>query len=556
MVALLRALLCLRLALPAAAAVIAPEAGAVAARVEGYHAGLMSYSPAAATSFLADPAAQSWMTRAQPEMLTAALQRAHEISDLRALPLTYDEPVSLRRALIARDSEPSSERPADLKAMYAAWNLPDDQRLRVERALAEWRTLNPEIREWLKAAGHTPETWKTLRLADRSAAVIAVLTEHVLGGRALLLDGDAYRQRLVEFAERASPFMSASEDYRLEKTVDDHARLAAELRRARASARRAGDSALSEVLDAAARMGPNDARGVLDLLPGADEEPGHAPAVAPAVLRAVQSRLPEAIRSLVKGTPAQPIIEEALARVLIDPLSSAQGGYEGKRDRLVVGREHLDGFLIEHGRTASDLLSDPALLNEFALEIAPIVVHETTHRMQALRARAAGLDYLDQASLYGQEDEREAYTVQLAFVNAFAKKDPVRAKALAANERLDFFWDPSMVAKAREFVHIGYSNVPAFHGSRARAVTLARWRAADARRRLPQIERALARAGDRPGSPIPGLGGRLSTMSSAALRTLRDAAQPYSEMALAKNYIAYLDAMDARLRAWGAAHPR
>lgn len=550
--AFLRAILCLWLALPAAAAVVAPEAAALAARVEGYHAGLTAYSPAVAAKFLADPAAQSWMTSAQPEMLVSALQRAHEIADLHALPAVYDEPVSLRRALIARDSEPSSESPADLKAMYAGWNLPDDQRLRVERALAEWRTLNPEVRDWLKAAGHTPETWKTLRLADRSAAVIAVLTEHVLGGRALLLDGVAYRERLVEFARRASPFTSASEDYRLEKVVEDHARLAADLRRARAAARRAGDAALSEALGEAARMNPDGARGVLDLLPGAEEAPGRAPAVTLAVLRAVQSRLPDAIRTLVKGTPAEPVIAEALATVLVDPLSSAQGGYEGKRDRLVVGREHLDGFLKERGRAAADLLSDPALLAEFALEIAPIVVHETTHRLQALRARAAGLNSLDQSTLYGQEDEREAYTVQLAFVNAFAKKEPARAKALAANPRLDFFWDPSMVVKAREFVHIGYSNVPAFHGSRARAVTLARWRAADARRRLPQIEASLTRAGDRSGEPIPALGGRLSSMSAAALRAMRAAARPGAELAMAKSYIAYLDAMDARLRAWGA----
>jgi hypothetical protein len=246
------------------------------------------------------------------------------------------------------------------------------------------------------------------------------------------------------------------------------------------------------------------------------------------------------------------MIDEALGRVIVDALSSAQGGYEAKRDRLVIGREHLDGFLAERGRPAADLLSDPALLEDFALEIAPIVVHEAAHRRQSLHARAAGLDALDQASLYGQEDEREAYLVQLAFVRSFAAARPERAKALAENERLEFFWDPKMIAKAIEFVHVGYSNVPGFHGARARAVTLAHWRAADARRRRPAIEAELARAGDRSGPPVPPLGGRLSAMSAAALQVLRRAAQPHSELRLAKAYIAYLDDMDARVRAWSA----
>jgi hypothetical protein len=544
MVVFLRALLCVCLARPAASAVVE--------RVEAYHAGLSSYSPASAARFLSDSSAQNWMAQSQPEMLAPSLLRAHEIADLRALPARYDDPANLRRALIARDISPSSEKPADLKALYASWNLPDDQRLRVERALAEWRTLDPELRGWLKEAGVTAEAWKQLGLAHRAELVVAALTEHILQGRALTLDGRAYRERLLEFARRASPFMSASDDYGLEKTVDKHERLAADLRRARDAARRAQDTDLAAALGAAARTDPDTAQGVLDMLPGPDGATRPPVDVPPSVVRAVQKRLPDAVRRIVAGTPVEAVIGEALKRVVIDPLSTAQGGYEARRDRLVIGREHLDGFLAEHGRTAADLPSDPALLDAFALEIAPIVVHETTHRLQALRAREAGLDAYDQSLLYGHEDEREAYTVQLAFVRAYTAAHPARARALAENPRLDFFWSRRMIGKARKYVHVGYSNVPAFHGSRARAVTLALWRASDARRRLPAIETELSLAEDRPGSPIPELGGKLSSMSAAALREMRRAAEPLSELRLTKAYIAYLDAMDARLRAWGA----
>lgn len=551
---LLRAFLALWLALPAAAALVAPEAAGLAARAEGYQAALNVYDRTAAAGFLADPAAQGWFASERPQFAVPALQRAHEILDLSALPARYEDAAGLRRALIARDSEPSSEKPDSLLAMYSAWDLPADQRKRVEQALVEWRTLDPDLRGWLTEAGLTSGAWRDLRLSERCEAVVRALMIHVLGTRPLAVDGKAYQARMASFVERASPFLSPAEDYLLDQKSRRFQELAVRLRRLREAARRSGDETAKALVAKTARQGPDAVSELLDRVDaGTGEAPRTVP-IPPGVIRSVQARLPAAIRRIVAGTTAEPVISEALERVLLSHHETAQGGYEARRDRLIVDRALLEGFLAERGRPAGDLLTDPALLDAFALEIAPIVVHETTHRLQSLRARAAGLDYFDQSALYGQEDEREAYTVQLAFVRAFAAAHPEKAAALAANDRLDFFWSEELVLKTRALVHVGYANVPSFHGSRARAVTLAHWRAADARRRLPAIEAELAVAGERTGAPgSSALGGKLEKMSAAALRTMRRAAEPYSELGLAKAYIAYLDAMDARIRAWDAA---
>lgn len=525
-------------------------AGTVAlpARVASYQAGLTTFSPASAKSFLEDGAAQDWLKSSTPGMLASSLLRAHEILDLRALPKHYEDEANLRRAFIARDSEPTAEKPAVLLAVYRGWNLPDDQALRVERALVEWRTISPDVRQWLRAEGHTPESWKELKVAQRAEAVVTALRALLLGGRPVAIDGQVYRDRLVGFASRASPYLSSHEDYRLDKLLENHAKLAAGLRRARAAARRAGDEALAAMLADAAREDMTTAEKAVEA--ARESAGGPAPAKIPdAVVRRIEERLPALIRGLTRGTPAAEVIDAALDRVIVAALDAAQGGYQVDLDRLVIGREHLDGFLAERGRTAEDLLDDDALLADFALEIAPIVVHETTHRRQALFARRAGLTTIDQASLYGQEDEREAFLVQRAFVKAFAAKNPSRAKALAKNERLNFIWNPGLIGKTIGVLHLGYSNVPSYYGSRARAATLARFRYLDAQRRKPKIEAAL-RHGARGRVDLPEVGARLRKLSATGLRALRRAASPAGELWLARRYLDYLEALEARIRAW------
>lgn len=508
----LGALLSLFLALGAAAGVVAAPQ-----RLAAYQTGLTSYRTTAAASFLRDQAVLDLLRSENPAMLVPSFQRAHEILDLAALPKQYEDADNLRRALIARDSEPSFRKPADIRAFYAGRGLAPGEMTKVVRALAEWRTLDAELRGWLALAGATEEIWKALTVDERSSAVVAALRERILEGSNLSLDGAAYRKRLEEFARRAAPYMSASDDYQMDRTLERHAELAADLRRARRAARLAQDEGLSAVLGAVVRTGDMDAaRGALDLL-DEDEKPGSAPGkITKRTLAAVSARLPAAVKRWAAGTPAAAVLDEALGQVELDELATALGGYENGTDRLIVSREHLALFLAERGREADDLLADDALLSDFALEMAPIIVHETTHRLQRLRADASKLTTTDAAMLYGHEDEREAFTVQALFVKAFAAKHPQRAAAFASNERLSFFWKPETIAKTIAALPYGYSNVPSAHGARSRVATLARYRAYEVKK------------------------GR-KTIASVRVRR---------ELALLDRFNAYLDAMDARLRVW------
>lgn len=505
----LGAVLSLFLALGAAAGVVAAPQ-----RLAAYQMGLTSYRTTAAASFLRDQAVLDLLRTENPAMLAPSFQRAHEILDLAALPKQYEDADNLRRALIARDSEPSFRKPADIRAFYAGRGLAPGEMAKVVRALAEWRTLDAELRGWLALAGATEEIWKALTVDERSSAVVAALREHVLQRSNLTLDGAAYRKRLEEFARRAAPYMSAHDDYQMDRTLERHARLAADLRRARGDARLAQDEGLSAVLGAVVRTGDMDAaRGALDLL----EKPGSTPKkITKKTLAAVSARLPAAVKRWAAGTPAAAVLDEALGKVELDELATALGGYENGTDRLIVSREHLALFLAERGREAGDLLTDDALLADFALETAPIIVHETTHRLQRLRADASKLTTADAAMLYGHEDEREAFTVQALFVRAFAASHPERAAAFAANERLSFFWKPETIAKTIAALPYGYSNVPSAHGARSRVATLARYKAFEARRGRKAIDAVRARR----------------------------------ELEAFDRFNAYLDAMDARLRAW------
>ena len=485
-----------------------------------YEAGLNSYQPSAAKGFLADGPAQDALRLSNPGLLMPSLQRAHEILELESLPLRYDDPANLRRALIARDSEPSFETPALVRAYYESRPLSPAKKALVVRALAEWRTLDAELRGWLAQAGLGPKEWAAISVSERSAAIVLVLRDRLLGGRNLTLDGKAYRARAEEYARRAAPFLSAHDDYLLEEDLERHERLAAELRGARRRALAAGDADLGEALAAVARLpGVDEARGALDLL-AETETPGTLPEkIKKTTVAAIARRLPDAVKAWAKGTPAEPVLAEALGAIRLESLPTSLGGYQNGKDRLIVSREHLALFVDSRGRRAADLLTDDALLAEFALEIAPIVVHETTHRLQKLRGDSFGLKALDAASLYGQEDEREAFTVQELFVRAFARRDPARAAALAKDDRLSFFWDPATIEKTLGALHLGYSNVPAAHGARARVATLARYRRAEAEKKPKSVE-------------------------------LRPAAGLAGELASHDRFHAYLDAMKARLDAW------
>lgn len=508
----LGAFLSLFLALGAAAGVVS-----VPQRLAGYQNGLMAYRTTAASSFLHDDAARALLRQENPALVAPSFQRAHEILDLAALPKQYEDPANLRRAFITRDSEPSFEKPADIRAFYQARGLTPAEMTKVVRALAEWRTLDAELRGWLGEAGATEDIWKTLSVDERANAIIGALREHVLQGPALMLDGAAYRARLEEFARRAAPYMTASNDYKMDQDLSRHEELAADLRRARRAAKQAQDEGLSAVLAALSRGGDRDAaRGALDLL-DEDTMPGAAPEkISKKTVAAVAARLPDAVKRWAAGTPAAAVLDRALGKIVIAQLETSLGGYENGTDRLIIARENLALFLTERGRKAGDLLTDDALLADFALEMAPIIVHETTHRLQRMHADAAKLTTTDATMLYGQEDEREAFTVQALFVNSFAAKYPERAAEFAAKDRLSFFWKPETIVKTIAALPYGYSNVPSAHGARSRVVTLARYRAFEARKG----------------------------------RTTIDAAHVRRELERIDRFNAYLDAMGARLRAW------
>ncbi len=510
---LIGALLPLLLAAAAAAGVVS-----VPQRLSAYQTGLTSYRTGAAAAFLRDERAQALLRAENPGLLAPSFQRAHEILDLAALPKEYGDPANLRRALIARDSEPSFQRPADIRAFYAGRGLAPAEMRKVVRALAEWRTLDLELRGWILEAGATETIWKTLTVDERATAIVSALRERLLQGRNLSLDGAAYRARLEEFARRAAPYMTANDDYKLDQLLGRHEELASDLRRARRGAKRARDEGLMAVLGAVSVAGDLDAaRGALDVLETASGE--RPEKISKRTLAAVSARLPAAVRRWAAGTPAEAVLDRALGRIELDKLETALGGYQNGTDRLILSRENLGLFLFERGRQARDLLSDDELLADFALEMTPIIVHETTHRLQRQHADAAGLTTQDAATLYGHEDEREAFTVQALFVKAFAARDPERAARFAAKERLSFFWDPETIAKTIKAVPYGYSNVPSAHGSRARAATLAAYKASKPRTGPKAVERA-----------------RVKRQLDALDR-----------------FNAYLDAMDARLRSWARA---
>lgn len=95
--------------------------------------------------------------------------------------------------------------------------------------------------------------------------------------------------------------------------------------------------------------------------------------------------------------------------------------YIPKIDLIELNVDDLSGMLRAKGRSADELLSDPALLGHYALAVAPLFIHEATHARQfRLKARRG----IEGHALYQQAMEIEAFSVQNAFALAYAKRSP------------------------------------------------------------------------------------------------------------------------------------
>lgn len=418
----------------AAVLAAAPRASyAASAAMDAQRAALLrARDPNSAERFLADSSLQTAL-RAEDEKAELDLFRAAaELRDLRQLLRGYQqEDRVIREGLAARPDCSFCQDPRQLLDWADRYQASPHDFLR--GALLEWDTLPPARSRWLADRGVARAQWDKTPFVARQAKIrewgmaeyeqiMKSLPEDQaaldkLGVRANeindALDHDqayALGQR-VEKAEAAVKAMAEAEK-RLAQSGTP------ELRAALAAAKNAPDletrlANLGRVFDGL--NVPNEAvHSAAPLKPGQGFDDATrqltAEMLGPALLREVDGTW--------AGAELKAFYAKVPMKITVKPedAGSLAAYSEGVMN---FGSGEIEDFLKARGRSARDLLTDPALLHDLTRELAPVFVHEATHHRQDVWAKERGI-----RGAWSQYQEIEAMETESIYALEKIARDP------------------------------------------------------------------------------------------------------------------------------------
>lgn len=432
----------------------------------------------AALAFLHTPALQDWLWASRPAQAKSVLGWAHRLADFGQVTRAYNsDPSGMRRALLAGEDENMIDEPRQFAKIFAANPLLEGSVEAARQAAVSWDTLEDQERRALVALGHSETTWRDYKLTRRVDILRGIWLKWAEAALPKSVLDPAYASTLRAILKRADGYFSQQESRSLEQTAARAERLAAKVAEVRARAEASGnEAALRGLAYVAEQNNVNQARAAFErVFAGADGgavQTEIPPSVPEAILSELATRLPAAIRALAEGTPAATVLDDAERmkplRVAFVELPAGVGGrYSDDENLIELGEETVSQMLRAEGRSAGELLADPALLGRYVLAVAPVFIHEATHaRQYRLLARQG---FARPGALYQQAMEVEAFSVQGAFIRAHTARFPeARMTIQAFSARPELFYlvvgwqtttDPVKVVRGR------YQAVPA--GNRA-----------------------------------------------------------------------------------------
>lgn len=432
-------------ALTAALLAAAPVASSAASpALEAQRAALLrERDPGAAEAFLSDPSLQAAM-RAEDERTELELFRAAvELRDLRQLLRGYErEDRVIRDGLAARPDCAFCQDPKRLLAWSDRWNAAPRGFLR--GALYEWDTLPAPRARWLAARGVSPAAWeatpfaarqekirewgkaefdRAMKAVPKNEAELEALGERADAINDALGHDDAYA--LGERVAKAEAAVKAMADAERRLATSDDPALKAALRDARNA---------PDLETALANLGrifdglkiPNEAvRAAAPLKPGQgfDDRTRRLTAeiLGPALLREIGGTW--------AGDELNAFYAKVPMRITIRPEDA--GNLATYSDGVMnFGSGDIEDFLKARGRSARDLLTDPALLRDLTRDLAPVFVHEATHHRQDVWTQEQGIR--DASTQY---QEIEAMETESVYVLEKTARDPSYKAYLARSAK-------------------------------------------------------------------------------------------------------------------------
>jgi hypothetical protein len=393
--------------------------------------------PSAGNLFLADDAAQARLKASDPALYKQVFAKAAEMKDIGAIIQGEPSASAYRQGFLIRDGCDFCQTPSKL----LEWTdetfplLDDKRRAALRTSLLEWNTLDPELTAWLGTQGLGADSWKSVGLTARQAAIkpwadgqVAELMRANPGGfnelsalhdRAMRLDDILPREQGTLLWDRLIQARSAV------RGLDD----------ARKRLEASGDPALKALLAQARDAGDLETR--LTLLGRIFDGLG---APNPAVLaaappragqvfdadarRSVADLLKSGIMREVAGTWAGADLAAFYANHTLDlrvgvPTSPTAIGQYHPGGEMVFNEEYIQRFLKTKGRDIRDLSTDPALLRSLTVELTPLFVHESTHQRQFQWASDNHIHEIG-----SQNIEVEAMETEALFVAEKSLRDP------------------------------------------------------------------------------------------------------------------------------------
>lgn len=388
--------------------------------------------PDGAERFLNDPSLQAALRATDEDAYLELFRTATELRDLKVLLRGYgQEKRVIREGLAAR---PDCKFCQDATALLA-WSdkykaAPHDL---LRESLYEWDTLPAARRRGLSAQGATAASWTALSFRDRRLKLKAwAMAEY--GALMKIVPKNAAELAAVQERDSAvEEFLGHDESIGLSERVSRDEAAVTGLADAEKRLARTKDPQLKAALDAARNAPDLESRlsalsKLFDGLHIADPSLQTAAPMAPgkgfdaATSRLVAEMLGPALLRETRGTHAGDAIAAFYAKTPMKiTLESEPSGNIATYSEGVLnfGRENIEDFLKSRGRSARDLIAQPALLSDLVREVAPVFVHEATHHRQDVWAK--DLHIKDSWSQY---QEIEAMETEAVFVLEKSSRDP------------------------------------------------------------------------------------------------------------------------------------
>lgn len=432
----------------------------------GLIAQVMAGDPDAAKKFLSRTDLQNSLAQSDVDNSRKVLARAAELRDIDGMLYSDEDAAGLRQGFLNRDLCEFCLDEGRMDAWIARYepdlySLNPNRRQDLTRAYWRWETLSADQRAWLIAAGDGADRWAASDLSYRQKR-LAVWAKSQLP--ALLAMNPRDWTQASAMADRAAALgdvLSPDDAHPIAERMDQvwqGLKGLDKMQRMPGADKYAKDPDYRAALNAAT---PEERLAALSRFFDRHGQPDDAVrALAPAKpgqtfdassRRVVAGLLESGLLSEIKGTWAGNDLANFFTdhplRVKLDSSPGRQIAWYGD-GVLGFNEQYVAQYVKARGRTLEDLGRDPALLKGLVREIAPIFVHESTHDMQDVWAKANGLPF------YGGEGaEKEAMMVEALYVLQKERLDPSYAQYLVDNQDSSKFVEQELELSNNLYTH-------------------------------------------------------------------------------------------------------